>query len=75
MVDRLRPTGSVPTVNTPTRVRPAKRERHRQNGRGTQSEEKHDKRSLDEQEASNPDQNGSESKKNSAPGRRIDVVI
>ena len=75
MVDRLRPTDRVPTVSTPTRIRPAQRERHRQDRRGAQSEEGHHEQSAEGQEATKPEGNTSTPRDWSAYQRRYLVPI
>ncbi len=76
MVDRLRPMGRVPTVNTPTRVRQTRRERHRQGRRDHQSRENPQQRSVEEPEAPAPGVNDpAREGDNPAPGQRINVVI
>ncbi len=76
MVDRLRPMGRVPTVNTPTRVRQTSRDRHRQGRRDPQSKETPQQQSGEGPEAPDPDANDhAREADNPARGQRIDVVI
>ena len=76
MVDRLRPMDRVPTVNTPTRVRPVRRDRHRHNQRDHQSEEEPKEKSPGGHESPKPDANRNVRKeKMPVPGQRISIVI
>ena len=75
MVEQLRPTGRIPTVNQPTRVRSTKRERRRQDRHKHQSEDtKHD-RPHEREEELITDAAAPADKKETSTGQRINVVI
>jgi hypothetical protein len=74
MVEHIRPSGNVSAVFTPTKPRPVKRDRNRQDPREQQAEDEGAGRQAENPDEPPPTEPGTK-KNQSGTGKRIDVVV